>query len=72
VTIDEPIQLQCTGARDLDVEAGVRAVNAYIEAGVRARPGEWFWVHKRWPQEAYAELSRADAESKAKFTRRGG
>ncbi len=72
VTIDEPIRLQRTGVRELDVEAGVRAVNAYIEAGVRARPGEWFWVHKRWPQEAYAELSRADADSTALSTARRG
>lgn len=61
VTVDEPIPLEKTGNRERDVEAGVRAVNAYIEAQVRARPGEWFWVHKRWPQEAYAELAQADA-----------
>jgi Kdo2-lipid IVA lauroyltransferase/acyltransferase len=28
-----------------------------MEARVRERPQEWFWVHKRWPAEAYAELS---------------
>jgi KDO2-lipid IV(A) lauroyltransferase len=61
VTVDEPIVLEKTGHRDQDVEAGVRAINAYIERHVRARPGEWFWVHKRWPQEAYAELAQADA-----------
>ena len=33
------------------------AVNAFMEARVRARPHEWFWVHKRWPGEAYAELA---------------
>ncbi|MHB8284354.1 MAG: lysophospholipid acyltransferase family protein [Caulobacteraceae bacterium] len=61
VTVDDPIVLQKTGDRTRDVEAGVRAINAYIEAGVRARPGQWFWVHKRWPQEAYAELAQAEA-----------
>jgi KDO2-lipid IV(A) lauroyltransferase len=71
VTVDAPIALQRTGARERDVEAGVRAVNAYIEAGVRARPGEWFWVHKRWPQAAYAELSQADPEASALSDARG-
>jgi KDO2-lipid IV(A) lauroyltransferase len=61
VTVDEPILLEKTGHREHDVEAGVRAINAYIEAQVRAHPGEWFWVHKRWPQEAYAELALAEA-----------
>jgi KDO2-lipid IV(A) lauroyltransferase len=61
VTVDDPIVLEKTGNRERDVEAGVRAINAYIEAGVRAHPAQWFWVHKRWPQEAYAELAQADA-----------
>lgn len=53
VVIDEPIPLQNTGDREADVEAGVRAINAYVEACVRDRPAEWFWVHKRWPQADY-------------------
>ena len=54
VVIDEPIKLQNTGDREKDVEAGVRQINAYIEARVRERPAEWFWVHKRWPRTEYA------------------
>ena len=53
VTIHEPITLQNTGDRARDLELGVRQVNAFIEARVRERPGEWFWVHKRWPKEDY-------------------
>ena len=34
-------------------EAGVRRINRFIEERVRARPAEWFWVHKRWPTEIY-------------------
>jgi KDO2-lipid IV(A) lauroyltransferase len=34
----------------------VARVNAFVEARVRERPAEWFWVHKRWPVTAYAEL----------------
>ena len=53
VVVDEPIVLEHTGDREHDVRAGVTAINAYVEARVRERPAEWFWVHKRWPQEDY-------------------
>jgi KDO2-lipid IV(A) lauroyltransferase len=53
VIVHEPIWLEDTGDRDADVEAGVRRINAFIEERVRERPHEWFWVHKRWPNETY-------------------
>ncbi len=62
VVIHEPIRLEDTGDRERDVEAGVRQVNAFVEARVRERPGEWFWVHRRWPNEAYQELADAGGD----------
>jgi KDO2-lipid IV(A) lauroyltransferase len=53
VIVHEPIHLQATGDRNADIEAAVRRVNAFMEARIRERPSEWFWVHKRWPNEAY-------------------
>lgn len=53
VYVDPPIELERTGSRDADVEAGVRKINAYVEARIRDCPAEWFWVHKRWPNEEY-------------------
>lgn len=53
VIVHEPIWLENTGDRNRDIEAGVRKVNAFIEDRVRDRPEEWFWVHKRWPNEIY-------------------
>ncbi len=55
VVIGEPIVLVKTGDRERDVEAGVRQINAFVEACVRRRPAEWFWVHKRWPRDEYAK-----------------
>lgn len=54
VYVDPQIELERTGSRDADVEAGVRRINAYVESRIRDRPAEWFWVHKRWPNEEYA------------------
>ncbi len=56
VVAHEPITVADTGDKTCDVEAGVAVINAFIEARVRERPGEWWWLHKRWPGEAYAEL----------------
>jgi len=52
----DPIVVADTGDRTADIAAGVAAINAFIEGRVRERPGEWWWVHKRWPAEDYAEL----------------
>jgi len=61
VTIHPPIPLQTTGGgRDEDVEAGVRQINAFVEERIREHPDQWFWVHKRWPQEAYADLQNRE------------
>jgi len=56
VVIHPPLAFDRTGDRTADIEAGVAAVNAFMEARVRERPAEWFWVHRRWPAEAYASL----------------
>jgi KDO2-lipid IV(A) lauroyltransferase len=53
VVVHEPIHLTSTGDRVADIEAGVRQVNAFMEERIRERPAEWFWVHKRWPNELY-------------------
>jgi KDO2-lipid IV(A) lauroyltransferase len=53
VVVHEPIWLADTGDRKADIETGVRRVNAFIEERIRERPTEWFWVHRRWPNEIY-------------------
>jgi KDO2-lipid IV(A) lauroyltransferase len=53
VVVHPPIHLERTGDMPADIEAGVRQVNGFIEAQVLARPAEWFWTHKRWPNETY-------------------
>jgi KDO2-lipid IV(A) lauroyltransferase len=57
VVVHEPIVLERTADRTHDIAEGVRRVNAFIETRVRERPEEWFWVHKRWPADAYKNSS---------------
>jgi KDO2-lipid IV(A) lauroyltransferase len=56
VVVHEPIDIPRSGDRASDVQSGVAAVSAFVEARVRERPAEWFWVHRRWPREAYDRL----------------
>jgi KDO2-lipid IV(A) lauroyltransferase len=53
VIVHDPIRLVDTGDRAADIATGVARINAFIEDRIRARPAEWFWVHKRWPTELY-------------------
>jgi KDO2-lipid IV(A) lauroyltransferase len=55
--VHDPIYLPNTGDRTADIEAGVKLVNAFMEDRIRERPQEWFWVHRRWPNEVYAQLA---------------
>ena len=53
VIVHDDIHLEDTGDRNADIDASVRRVNAFMEDRIRDRPEEWFWVHKRWPNDVY-------------------
>jgi KDO2-lipid IV(A) lauroyltransferase len=55
--IPEPIPLPAQGGAQADVEEGVRRINAFIEDRARARPWDYWWVHRRFPDAVYAELA---------------
>ena len=49
LTLHPPLPLPRRGNRHADVLALMSAVNATLETWIRERPGEWFWLHRRWP-----------------------
>jgi KDO2-lipid IV(A) lauroyltransferase len=55
--VHDPIEVPNTGDRTADIKAGVDAINAFMEARIRERPQEWFWVHKRWANSVYDEMA---------------
>lgn len=48
-----PFVPEDTGSTDEDILRTVKRINAFLEAQVRAYPGQWFWQHRRWPKEAW-------------------
>jgi KDO2-lipid IV(A) lauroyltransferase len=56
VVAHEPIEIDATLDRASAVECAVGRINAFIEARVQERPGEWWWMHRRWPADTYARL----------------
>ena len=51
VVIEQPLPLPNTGNRQIDIATLTTTMNATLETWIRARPGEWLWLHRRWPKE---------------------
>ncbi|HIJ62387.1 MAG TPA: lauroyl acyltransferase [Rhodospirillaceae bacterium] len=49
VTLEPPIPLPDSGDAQQDVYDVMLQINATIERWVRAQPGQWLWLHRRWP-----------------------
>ena len=47
-----PMELPRTGDRRRDVLEAMTQVNRMLEDWIRDRPGQWLWLHRRWPAEA--------------------
>lgn len=50
VTVHPPITPPSTGDPKADLTATVTEITSFIEARVRENPGQWFWMHRRWPK----------------------
>lgn len=49
--ICEPaLDIPRTGDRTADIAAITAALNQTVEGWVRADPGSWLWLHRRWPK----------------------
>eukprot|EP01037_Dinobryon_pediforme_P016986 gene16986-17174_t len=51
VVTEPPMTLPNTGDRQADLLSLTTEMNAILERWIRARPGEWLWLHRRWPKD---------------------
>lgn len=51
IIAEAPLALPDSGTRQQDVLALMTTINRHIEGWVRQRPGQWLWLHQRWPAE---------------------
>jgi Kdo2-lipid IVA lauroyltransferase/acyltransferase len=49
LTVFPPLPLPRSGNHHADVAVLMTLVNQTLEAWIRDRPAEWFWLHRRWP-----------------------
>ena len=54
VTFHEPIAVSANPDTAVAIADTVARINAFMEARILEAPEQWFWVHRRWPKEAWA------------------
>jgi KDO2-lipid IV(A) lauroyltransferase len=60
VDVQEPILLEYDRPVAEIVGPGVQMINDFIEARIREAPAQWFWVHARWPKDAWRAAGVTD------------
>jgi len=49
VTVHPPLAFEPSGDEEADTRALTLMINQKLEEIVRADPGQWLWIHRRWP-----------------------
>lgn len=49
LSVSPPIEIARTGDRHADTRTTLTRINTELERWIREDPGQWFWLHKRWP-----------------------
>jgi len=51
ISVEPPLAHPDTGSSEGNIAALTLALNQRLEAWVRDDPGQWLWLHKRWPKQ---------------------
>lgn len=55
VTVHDPIEIADTGDQEADIRTTVTRITQFMENRVRENPSQWFWMHRRWPKQAWVD-----------------
>ncbi|MAK60408.1 MAG: lipid A biosynthesis acyltransferase [Ponticaulis sp.] len=61
VFVHAPFEVENTGDEKTDIRKTVERINQWVENEVQRAPGQWFWMHRRWPKEAWTEADTTDS-----------
>ncbi|MEJ1994373.1 MAG: lysophospholipid acyltransferase family protein [Limibacillus sp.] len=61
ITVTDPILPDREAPRAEQIQQITRQINDKLSGFVRENPGNWFWLHRRWPKAAYGALQRENA-----------
>ena len=53
VTAEEPLTIRKTGNNARDTQLFMQEAYHILERWIKEDPGQWLWVHKRWPDSKY-------------------
>ncbi|WP_020590991.1 lysophospholipid acyltransferase family protein [Kiloniella laminariae] len=56
LTCHDALAFPSSGKRDQDSLEGMSELNRVFESWIRETPGQWLWLHRRWPKAAYKKL----------------
>lgn len=59
VTVHEVMDVTPSGDDDRDIQELTAAVTARLERIIREDPGQWLWIHNRWPTQRDIALMKA-------------
>lgn len=59
VTVHEVMDFKPSGDETRDVQELTAALTARLESIIREDPGQWLWIHNRWPTARDRELTKA-------------
>jgi KDO2-lipid IV(A) lauroyltransferase len=60
VTVHEPFMPETGPDEEAAIAATVLKINKWVEARVLEAPEQWFWMHNRWPKEAWVKAGVMD------------
>lgn len=55
VTVHEPFMPDSDPDEGVAIRNTVLRINKWVEDRIREHPGQWFWMHNRWPKEAWVK-----------------
>ncbi len=61
ITAQGPLTPPGTGDRQEDAARLTAELNRILESWIRAKPEDWLWLHRRWPEAAYRERESGQA-----------